>query len=417
MQRERGKAMQGKSLFLFISIVLFILLFAGLFQTGWSEKLSYPPARMDASVVDDYHGTKVADPYRWLENPDSPEVLDWVEAQNQLTASFVNVPAREKVKTRLTKLWNYPKYGLPKKKGGRYFFTKNEGLQNQSVLYMQKGLDAAPAVVIDPNQLSTDGTIALSATEYTKDGTLLAYALSAKGSDEQEFRIRNLDTRKDYDEVLKHCKFTDIAWTQNKEGFFYNRYPDPSTVAPENRNRFNKLYWHKLGTPQSEDPLVYERPDNGDLGFSPKISEDGKYLILHVWHGTDQKNRIYCKDLETNGPVTKLLDEADALYSFIHNIGSTFYFHTDLAAPRGSIIAVDLKNPARENWKEILPQQEDVISSVSAVNNQFIVVFRHHAHNQLKTYNLDGSFLRDIELPTIGSVAGISGGPKDTEMF
>ncbi len=419
MHRERKKLKQNDQISFFRLFFCFLLVLgtAGLAQPGWGEKLPYPPARMDASVVDDYHGTKVADPYRWLENPDSPETMDWVEAQNQLTANFVNIPAREKVKTRLTKLWNYPKYGLPKKRGDRYFFTKNEGLQNQSVLYMQKGLEASPSVVIDPNQLSTDGTIALTATEYTKDGTLLAYALSAQGSDEQGFRIRNLETGRDYDEILKHCKFTDIAWKHNKEGLFYNRYPDPSTVAPEDRNRYNKVYWHKLGTPQSQDVLIYERPDNKDMGFSPSITEDGRYLVLHVWHGTDPKNRIYFKDLETNGSVVRLLDDADATYLFVHSVGTTFYFHTDLNAPRGRIIAIDLKNPANENWKEILPQQENVISSVYAINNQFVVVYKHHAHNQLKIYETNGSFLRDIELPTIGSVAGISGRPEDSEMF
>lgn len=417
MQRERRNSKRIGHPFSTFICFLFLLGLSGPFAAVQAEKLPYPPARMDASVVDDYHGTKVADPYRWLENPDSPEVMDWVEAENQLTRAFVATPAREKVKTRLTKLWNYPKYGLPKKRGGRYFFTKNEGLQNQSVLYMQKGLVATPEVVIDPNLLSADGTIALSATEYTKDGTLLAYALSAKGSDEQEFKIRNLDTGKDYDEVLKYCKFTDVAWKPNKEGFFYNRYPDPSTVAPEDRNRYNKLYWHKLETPQTEDVLVYERPDQKDFGFSPSITDDGKYLVLNVWHGTDPKNRIYYKELEMDGPVVKLLDEADAMYNPIHNVGSLFYFHTDLNAPRGRIIALDVKNPARGNWKEILPEGADVISSVYAINNQFVVVYKHHAHNQLKIYNTDGSFVRDIELPTIGTAAGVSGKPEDSEMF
>jgi len=406
MQRERRKSMRNSRLSFIHSFATFLLILglAGLAQPGWGEKLSYPPARYDSSVVDNYHGTKVADPHRWLEDPDSKETMAWVEAENTLTQSFVNIPAREKVKTRLTRLWNYPKYGLPKKRGEWYFFTKNEGLQNQSVLYRQKGAEAPPAVVIDPNQLS-------------KDGTLMAYALSSSGSDQQDFHIRNLDTGQDYEEVLKWCKFTDIAWKHTKEGFFYNRYPDPSTVAPEDRNRYNKVFWHKLGTPQSEDPLVYERPDNKDMGFSLVITDDGKYLVLNVWHGTDPKNRIYYKELGTDGPVVRLLDEADAMYSFVHNTGSTFYFHTDRNAPRGRIIAIDLKKPARENWKEILPQQEDVIASVNPINNQFVVVYKHHAHNQLKIYNPDGSFVRDIELPTIGSVAGISGRPEDTEMF
>ena len=404
----------GKRLYLLFLPLLLVLAFGFSFA---AEKLAYPPARTEATVIYDYHGTKVADPYRWLENPDSPETMGWVKAENKLTAEFVNTPVRERVKGQLTKLLNYPRYGLPKKRGDRYFYTKNEGLQNQSVLYMQKGLGAPPVVVIDPNKLSEDGTMALSGTEYTKDGTLLAYALSAKGSDEQEFRIRNLDNGQDYEEVLKWCKFTDVAWKLNKEGFFYNRYPNPSSVAPEDRNRYNKLYWHKLGTPQSEDVLIYERPDNKDFGFSSSITDDGKYLVLNVWHGTDPKNRIYYKELLTDGPIVWLLDGADAMYNPIYNAGSLFYFHTDLNAPRGRIIVIDVKNPTRENWKEILPQQEDVIASVHTINNQLVTVYKHHAHNQLKLYNLDGSFVRDIGLPTIGSVTGISGRPEDLEMF
>lgn len=402
-----------------LSFVRFLLILglAGSFQPLRGEKLSYPAARFDSTVVDDYFGTKVADPYRWLENADSPETRAWVDAENQITQSFVGTPTRQKVKDRLTKLWNYTKYGLPVKRGERYFFAKNDGLQNQSVLYMQKGLDGKPEVLIDPNLLSADGTVALSAQEYSKDGRFLAYGLSSSGSDQQDIHIRDLDTRKDFPEVLKWCKFSDVAWSAAGDGFFYNRYPDPSTVALEDQSRYNRVYWHKTGTPQSEDRLIYERPDQKDLGFSPSVTDDGQYLIFNVWFGTSPKNRIYYKDLQKNGPVVRLLDDADAMYSFIYNVGPVFYFHTDLNAPRGRIIAIDTQDPARERWKEILPQQSDVISSVNVVNRQFVVTYKHDAHNLLKIYNLDGSPAGSIELPTIGSVAGLSGRPEDSEIF
>ncbi len=419
MLRERSQSKRGSRPSVIHSFLSFLLILGwlALAQAVREEKLPYPPARMDAGVVDEYHGTKVADPYRWLEDPDSPETMDWVEAENTLTQAFVTIPAREKIKTRLTKLLDYPKYSLPYKEGDRYYYSKNDGLQNQSVLYMQKSLNGKATVVIDPNQLSDDGTVALASKFFTKDGTLMAYGLSERGSDQQVIKIRDVETGKDFDESLKWCKFTTVAWKPDKSGFYYDRFPEPGTVPKEDESNFNRVFWHKLGTPQSEDALIYERPEAKELGFNPIITDDGKYFLLSVWHSTDVKNRIYYRGLAEDGPFVKLLDKADALYAPIHNVGTLFYFHTDLNALRGRIIAIDLKNPAPENWKEILPQQKDVIASVSAINGQFVVEFRQDAHNRLKLFKLDGSFDKEIELPAIGSLAGISGRPKDGEMF
>lgn len=419
MNREFWKSKRnGRRSFTRLSRMLFfVFLWLTATLPVWGQRLSYPPARYDSSVIDNYHGTKVADPYRWMETPDSPEIQAWVEAENKLTHDYINVLSREKIKARLTKLWNYPKYTLPIKEGGRYFFSKNDGLQNQYVLYMQENLNAEPKVIIDPNKLSEDGTAALSNQAFSKDGKLLAYGISQSGSDQQEIKIRNVDTDKDYDEVLQWCKFAAVAWKPDHSGFYYDRFPAAGTVPKEDENSYNRVYWHKLGTPQTEDPLVYERPDDKELGFSSIVTEDGKYLLLHVWHGTDPKNRIYYRELNGQVPFIRLLDEADAMYSFIGNDGPLFYFHTDLNAPRGRIIAIDTKNPARKNWKEILPQEEDVISSVSVINNQFVVVYKHDAHNKLRLYNLTGTFVKEIALPAIGSVAGLSGKRADTEMF
>jgi len=382
-----------------------------------ARKYTYPLARQD-DAVDDYHGTKIPDPYRWLEDPDAPETQAWVEAQNRLTFDFLSSsPAWEAIKARLARLWDYPKYSVPWKEGDRYFFWKNDGLQNQSVLYMQKDLESEPVVVIDPNLLSEDGTVSISNLALSKDGSLMAYGLSASGSDRQEIKIRQVDSGEEYDEVIRWCKFASIAWNHNNEGFYYDRFPEPGTVPREDENNYNRVFWHSLGTSQQDDLLIYERPEEKELNFSPSITEDGRYLLLYVSHGTDPKNRIYYREVESDGPFIHLLDEADALYAPIENIGTVFYFHTDLDAPRGRIIAIDTENPDRKNWKEIVSQQEDVIQFVHMVNNQLVVAYLHDAHHRLKIYDLDGTFVREIELPAIGSIAGLSGRRQDTAMF
>ncbi|MHC4571560.1 MAG: prolyl oligopeptidase family serine peptidase [Planctomycetota bacterium] len=405
---------------LFVIVTLSTVLCCGCQQPFLTEHQStdlvYPPARKD-STVDIYHGVKVPDPYRWLEDADAPETQLWVAQQNKLTSNVLaTVAAREKIKLRLTQLWNYPRYSAPEKEGGRYFFWKNDGLQNQSVLYKQENLEARPSIVINPNLLSKDGTVALTTTAISRDGALLAYAISRKGSDRQEIKIRSVDSQQEYDEIIKWCRFTSIAWKHNNEGFFYNRFPEPNTVPPEDETNYNKVYWHTLDTPQPQDPLIYERPDNKELSFDPSITEDGKFLILHVYLGTDIKNRVYYRPVSSS-PFVRLLDDADAYYGFIGNTDSLFYFHTNLNAPRGCIIAIDINNPARENWRQILPEQDDVIDYVAFVNNHFVVAYLHDVHHQLKIYDTSGKYVRQIPLPTIGTVTALSGKQFDTEMF
>jgi len=400
---------------LLVAVVLFGLLCSGCQKQA--AQLIYPPARKD-STVDIYHGIKVPDPYRWLEDADSSETQAWVAQQNKLTSNFLaTVAAREKIKTRLTNLLNYPRYSAPSKKGDRYFFWKNDGLQNHYVLYMQQTLQSKPTVVINPNLLSADGTVAVTRTALSEDGTLLAYALSRKGSDQQEIKIRSVDSGKDYGQVLRWCRFTSIAWKHNNKSFFYNRYPEPNSVPPEDLTNYNRVYWHKLGTTQSEDLLVYERPDYKELHLAPSITEDGKYLILHVYHGTDPKNRVYYRPVAGTETFVRLLDDADARYDLIGNLGTVFYFNTDLNAPRGRIIAIDTKKPAKKNWRTILPQQEDVIDYVALINNRFVVAYLHDVHHQLKIYNLEGTFVHQLTLPTLGRVGSLSGRQRDTEMF
>ena len=395
----------------------------GLFTTADNDvafakkKYTYPEA-MKQDVVENYHGTMVADPYRWLEDPDSKETQAWVAKENELTRAYIDsYDKREAVEARLTKLWNYPKYSLPAKHGDRYFFTKNDGLQNQSVLYMKNALDGEAVLVLDPNKLSEDGTVALSGTHYTLDGKLMAYAMSASGSDWQNIRIRDIDAGKDFDDVLEWCKFAGVGWKKDKSGFWYNRFPAEGEVAPEDRANYNKVYWHTLGTPQSADKLVFEDKDNKELGFYPGVTEDGSYLVLVVYHGTDPQNGVMVRKTDSDGEFIRVVGLETGMFNPIENVGSTMYFHTDFEAPRGRVIAIDMDNPARTNWKEIVPQKTEVIDGVSMVNNELVVNYMEDAKNKLMIFARDGKFRREIELPTIGSVGAISGNRGDTEMF
>ncbi len=397
-----------------IITILSLLLLSGC--QGPASKFTYPAARRE-SITDNYHGVTVADPYRWLEDPDSNETLRWVNKQNEITDTFLATPAREKITQRLTKLLDYPRYSAPSKKGERYFFSKNDGLQNQSVLYFQNSLTDEPNVLINPNLLSPDGTIALGSKDISNDGTLFAYGLTQSGSDTQIVKIRNIDTLTDYNDLLDYCRWPGLAFRHDDSGLFYNRFPEPNSVAPEDRFTHNKVYFHKLQTSQADDHLIYEEPENKELGFGPFITEDGRYLVLYVWHGTDPNNRIYYRPVDSSAPFVKLLNDADARYDFAANAGSVFYFHTDLDAPRGRIIAIDVNNPGRENWREIIPQSSDVIDSAGCVNNQLIVIYLTDVHHRLSVFSLDGTFVRDIPLPTLGTVSGLSGNQFDTEMF
>ncbi|MBW4453285.1 MAG: prolyl oligopeptidase family serine peptidase [Nostoc indistinguendum CM1-VF10] len=383
------------------------------------KPLTYPSSHK-SNQVDNYHGTLVADPYRWLEDPDSEETRTWIEAQNQITFGYLSeIPTREKIKQRLTKLWDYEKYGIPFKEGERYFYFKNDGLQNQSVLYTLKALDDQPKVLLDPNKLSEDGTVALSGLSISEDGKLLAYGLSASGSDWQEWKVRDVETGEDLQDHLKWIKFSGASWTHDNQGFFYSRYDEPNEKTQlEDVNYYQKLYYHQLGKPQSEDVLIYHRPDQKEWGFSGGVTEDGRYLIISIWLGTDSKNLVFFKDLTNpNADVVELINQFEADYSFIDNDDSVFYFCTDLNAPRGRVIAIDTKNPRPENWYEIIPQSAETLESVGMLNNQFVADYLKDAHSQIKIFDLKGAFIREVELPGLGSAGGFGGKRHDTETF
>jgi prolyl oligopeptidase len=381
-------------------------------------KLTYPLTRT-VDQVDDYHGTQVADPYRWLEGVDAPETLEWIKQQNELTFSFLeSIPARAKIQQRLTELWDYPKASAPQKRGEHYFQSRNSGLQNQDVLYTLASLDAEPHLLIDPNTLADDGTLALNSWSASQDGRWLAYAISASGSDWQTWRVRNVDTGQDLPEVLEWSKFSGAAWRRDGSGFYYARYPAPAegqTYAGANYNQ--QLYFHRHNTAQSEDALVYERPDQKEWGFDSVVSEDGRYLILHVWQGTDVRNRLFYQDLETGGDVVELIADLEAAYHFVGNDGPVFYLRTDLAAPRGRIIAIDTTRPARANWQTLIPQHDDVLESIDLIHDQFIVRYQHDAYHRLQRFALNGTPLGEIALPTLGSVLSLTGQREDDELF
>jgi prolyl oligopeptidase len=380
---------------------------------------AYPSTRQ-ADVVDEYHGVKVADPYRWLEDDNSPETKAWVDAENAVTFGYLRrIPELGAIRARLTKLWNYERYGVPVKQGGRYFFTKNDGLQNQAVLYTQTSLDATPAVLLDPNTLSADGTVALTAYEVSDDGNLMAYGLATAGSDWQEWKVRDVRTGHDLSDHIKWVKFSRASWTKDGRGFFYSRYDEPTEAARLTRtNYFHKLYHHRLGTPQSDDRLVYERPDHKDWNFYGTVTDDGRYLVIAASQGSARKNRVLYQDLRSPGaPVVELLMEFDAEYSFIDNDGPRFWFKTDLGAPRGRVIAIDITRPERSQWKEIIPEAKDALVSVGAVNDTLIASYLKDAQSRVRVFALDGSPLRELVLPGIGTVGGFWGKRTDTETF
>ena len=322
------------------------------------EALTYPETRL-GDQTDDYHGTVVADPYRWLEDVDSDETHAWVEAQNAVTFDFLDgIPARETYKERLTDIWNYERYSAPRREGGRTFFYKNDGLQNQSVFYVQDGPDAEPRVLLDPNTLSDDQTVSLGGTSVAKDGRWLAWAKSVSGSDWHTWYIRDVTTGEDLDDEIEWSKFSGAAWDPAGEGFYYSRYDAPADGETyEGANYYQKLYYHERGTAQDEDVLVYERPDEKEWGFGGEVSEDGRYLVISVWQGTSRNNRLFYKDLQDPaGEIVEFLAANDARYGFVGNDGATFFILTNNDAPRQRLVAVDLDTPEPEHWRELVPE-------------------------------------------------------------
>ncbi len=392
------------------------LLFAG---DNQSSRLAYPPAPR-ANVVEDYHGTKVADPYRPLEDPDSAATRAWVTAENKITFGFLEgIASRVGLQQRLTKLWDFEKFSVPFEEGRRYFYGRNSGLQNQSVLYTADSLDATPRVLLDPNTLSPDGTIALAGLSVSDDGKLMAYALAEAGSDWITWRVRDVATGGDRDDVVRWSKFSSAAWTKDDRGFYYGRFPEPKPGEDlRASNYFQKVYYHELGTPQGDDPLIYERPDEKELKFNETVTDDGRYLVIEASKGTDDRNRVLYQDLEQPGaPIVELIGSLEAGYELIDNDGPVLIFKTNKDAPRGRVIAIDVHKPAEKDWKEIIPEGEETLRAVSLVGNRFFANYLKDAHSQIKVFDLEGKFQSEVKFPGLGTVTGFGGKRSDEETF
>jgi len=381
------------------------------------------PSTKQVDQVDTYHGSKVNDPYRWLEADvrESKEVAEWVEAENKVTFDYLrSIPQRDAIKKRITDLWNYEKVSAPSRHGPRYVFTKNDGLQNQAVYYTRETLDAEPQVLLDPNQWSKDGTVALAGLAFSEDGNYLAYGVSDAGSDWSGWKVMYVPTRKVLGDDIRWVKFGGASWTHDDKGFFYSRFPEPKPGQKFQGLPLNqKIYYHRLGTPQTDDALVYHRPEQPTWNVNGSVTDDGRYLIIYIGDGTtSRKTRVAYKDLnEPYGMPVDLIDNFDASNFMIYNDGPIFYFQTDYKAPRARVVAVDIRNPNRENWKTVVPEAASTLENVGYTGNLLICHYLRDARTQVKMFRLDGRFVREVEFPGIGTALGFGGRPTDTETF
>jgi prolyl oligopeptidase len=402
-----------------------LLLMASIVTVAFSQPLEYPKARK-GDVVDDYSGTKVPDPYRWLEDTDSPETAAWVKAENTLTSAYIEkLPDLAWFRERLTKLLNYPRYTVPTWKGDRYLYRRNDGLQNQSVIYTLKELVDEPRVLLDPNQLSSDGTVAVTSAVLSDDGRFLAYGVAASGSDWNDIRVRDIHTGEDLPDVVQWIKFSDPSWTKDSKGFFYSRFPEPQPSGNRTfaKLAYQKLCYHLVGDPVERDRVIYERPDNPDLGFAGEVSHDGRFLLMLVNKGTEERELLYFKDLgdpmapRIDAPFQPLVDQFEAEFKVVGSIGDRLYVVTDLNAARYKIVEIDLTNPGRDHWKEIVPESKDLLQDAALVGGKLVVKYLVDAKNQLFVFDLDGNREREIGLPEPGTVGTLSGNPDRPELF
>jgi len=375
--------------------------------------LQYPPTER-REVVDDYHGTKVADPYRWLEDTDSKQTAAWVTAQNKVSLPYLaRLPTRAKYHQRLTELWSYERYGVPLRRAGALFYTRNDGLQNQSVLYVQDAGAKAARMLLDPNTLSGDGTVALTQWDVAPDGRHMAYGLATAGSDWNEFRVLDVASGKPLADRLTRIKFSGTSWTKDGKGFFYSRYPDPpkdakAGVFDELANP--KVYYHRLGTPQANDRLIYERPDQPRWFVGAQVSDDGQFLFIQTASGTDNRNALHYAWLEDpqnprlDAKIVALYERIDWLLQPIGNEHSIVYLLTTYKAPKKRIIAVDLRSPDLKFWAPVVAQGEDVIESAWVAGGQFVVLAMKDASHRLRRYALNGKPLPELPMPGLGSV-------------
>lgn len=378
------------------------------------------PETKQVDVQDDYHGRVVKDRYRWLEDTESEETAAWVAAQNKVTGAYLrSIPERATMQTRLQQLWNYERYGLPSHRGETYFYTHNDGLQNQSVLYKADSLSGERAELIDPNQLSDDGTVALASWVPSDDGQRLAYGLADGGSDWRTWKVRDVSTGKDLEDVVRWVKFSSIAWMPDGSGFFYGRYDAPAEgelLTGTNENQ--RLYFHTIGQDQSEDRLILQRPDHPKWGFSPEVTDDGRYLMIQNWKGSEPKSQIFIKDLsQADSQVEPLITGFDAEYQWVASVDQTHYFLTDHEAPRRRLIAVNVGKPQRDQWREVIAEDQDVLESISLFGETFYCAALKDARGKVTRRSINGALVDELSLPGVGSVAGFGGRQDAKETF
>lgn len=384
------------------------------------EKMDYPKTKR-VDQVDNYFGTPVADPFRWLEENvrNSDDVKDWVDAQNKVTFSYIEkLPFRKEIEGRLTKLWNYEKFGAPFRAGERYFYFRNEGLQNQSVLYKMDTLGGKPSILVDPNKWSEDGTDALGGMAFSDDGKWMAYGIQKAGSDWRTWKVMNVDSGEVLDDELNWMKFGGVSWTSDNKGFYYSRYDEPDAEAKfQGLNLGQKIYYHHVGQSQAEDKLVYQDEKNPTYGFISSVTEDGKYLVVTVWQGTDDRYRILYRDLTAEDKTLKvLIDDFTNEYSFLGNQGSNFYFKSDFNAPKKCILTIDVTKPTIDQ-KTIVAESEEAMESAGIVGDSLIINYLQDAKTLVKTFDLDGKFVREVKLPGIGTASGFGGRRTHQETF
>jgi prolyl oligopeptidase len=381
------------------------------------KNITYPQTRT-VHQVDDYFGTKISDPYRWLEDLDSKEVLDWAHSQQDVTQQYLDkIPFTNKIETILNSKWDYERMGMPFHRKNRYFYYHNSGMQNHSILYYKEGIDGDAKVLMDPNLLSGDGSKSLSMVSVSKDGKSLAYGISQSGSDWDEYFIMDVASGKHYDDHLKWIKFSEASWLPDGSGFYYGRYPEPDGGEFEDQNQNNKLYLHLLGTAQNQDQLVHEDLNNPDYGFYSWVTKDEKYQILGVWSGANDHTLLFYREFGASSHFLPIINEWKGDFKLIHNIGSEFFVFTRFKSPNGRVMKFDLSNPNFSTWKDIIPESNDIFSSARIVkSNQILATFKKDLIDEVKIYDLKGNFIDDLQLPDMGSV-GFSAQWDDSEIF
>ena len=407
-----------------ITTGILALALAGSAFTSDAPALKYPET-MQGDVVDDYHGTKVADPYRWLEDVDSPDTLAWVAAENQVTMEYLaGLPDRDTFKKRITELWNYPKISFPFREAGSLFYRKNTGLQQQSAFYMRSSLSAAPKLLLDPNVQWPDGSVAVRSTIPSPDGKLLTYSTSEGGTDWETLHVREIASGKELPDTLEWVRFSGIAWTKDGKGFYYSRYPEPAKgKALQAAARDQRIHYHRIGDAQEKDPLIYERKDLPTWFLGAGVSEDGKYLVISMTRGADRRNRLYYAALgdpmkpSVSAPVKPLVEQDDAEHSPLGNVGTTFYISTDLGAPKRRIVSFDLRNPARSKWKTVVPEAPDNIETAILAGERVAIQYLVDVQSHIRVFTLAGKPEGEIRLPGVGTVDRLTGRNDTPELL